>query len=138
MHCFEEDSQHEYTQAFCFRKKVKVCFYVAQHPVRWTAQNALHFTPWQTCSFRHQLGFSVKHSATLLFRAKTIHSHFHYRPKPMPKLRNGSKENSNPGSLNCELGNLPLSYSAPRKPKGPVGPVLEPGLRILLRNEKCR
>ena len=23
-------------------------FYVAQYPVRWTAQSALHFTPWQT------------------------------------------------------------------------------------------
>ena len=32
-------------------KKLKVCFYIAQYPVRWTAQSALHFTPWQTCSF---------------------------------------------------------------------------------------
>ena len=28
------------------------------YPVRWTVQNALHFTPWQTCPFRHQLDFS--------------------------------------------------------------------------------
>ena len=27
----------------------------------------------------------------------------------MPKLRNGSKPDSNPGSLDCELGILPLS-----------------------------
>ena len=45
------------------KSKAKVCFYntVAQYPVRWAAQSALHFTPWQTCSFRHQLNFSGKH-----------------------------------------------------------------------------
>ena len=26
-------------------KKVKVCSYIAQYPVHWTAQSALHFTP---------------------------------------------------------------------------------------------
>ena len=31
--------------------------------VRGTAQNALHLTTFQTCSFRHQLGFSGKHSS---------------------------------------------------------------------------
>ena len=31
----------------------------------------------------------------------------------MPKLRNGSKGDSNPGSLDCESGILPLSYRAP-------------------------
>ena len=42
------------------------------YPVRWTAQSALHFcTPWQTCSFRHQLGFSGKHSSDAALRAKT-------------------------------------------------------------------
>ena len=41
-------------------KKVKVCFIylVAQYPVSWTAQSTLYFTPWQTCSFRHQHDFS--------------------------------------------------------------------------------
>ena len=33
----------------------------------------------------------------------------------MPKLGNGSKGDSNPGSLDCESGILPLSYRAPRK-----------------------
>ena len=44
----------------------KGTFYIAQYPVRWTAQSALPFLPpppWQTCSFRHQLGFSGKHSS---------------------------------------------------------------------------
>ena len=31
----------------------------------------------------------------------------------MPILRNGSKRGSNPGSLDCESGVLPLSYRAP-------------------------
>ena len=30
---------------------------------RWTTQSALHFTPWQTCSFRHEFGCSGKHSS---------------------------------------------------------------------------
>ena len=50
--------------------KKRVSFYIAQYPVRWTAQNALHFTPWQTCSFRHQLGFSGTHSAMLQLLCK--------------------------------------------------------------------
>ena len=37
--------------------------YIAQYPVHWTAQNALHFTALQTCSFRHRLDFSEKHSS---------------------------------------------------------------------------
>ena len=32
----------------------------------------------------------------------------------MPKLRNGSKGDSNPGSLDCESVILPLSYRASR------------------------
>ena len=43
--------------------ETKVCFYIAQYHVCLTAQSALHFTPWQTCSFRHQLDFSRKHSS---------------------------------------------------------------------------
>ena len=32
--------------------KLQTCmFYIAQYPVRWTAQSPLH---WQTCSFQHQ------------------------------------------------------------------------------------
>ena len=46
----------------CVIKRYVKCFYIAQYPVRWTAQNALHFAPpWKTRSFLHQLGFSGKH-----------------------------------------------------------------------------
>ena len=34
--------------------------------------------PWQYCSFRHQLGFSGKHSSHAAIRAKTVYSHFHH------------------------------------------------------------
>ena len=40
-----------------------VMLYMAQYPVRWTTQSALHFGPWLTCSFRHQLRFSGKQSS---------------------------------------------------------------------------
>ena len=32
------------TKHYHFYIKVKVCFYIAQYPVRWTAQSALHFS----------------------------------------------------------------------------------------------
>ena len=51
-------------QSTLWKIEVKVWSYIAQYPVHWTAQNTLHFTPWQTCSFRHQLNFSGKHLAT--------------------------------------------------------------------------
>ena len=42
-----------------------VCSYIARYPVHRTAQSALHFTPWQTCSFQGHLNFFGKYSATL-------------------------------------------------------------------------
>ena len=58
--------------AWNVKGKGKGSFYIAQYPVRWTAQSALHFCPpCQTCSFRHQLGFSGKHSSDAALRAKT-------------------------------------------------------------------
>lgn len=42
-------------------KKGKIGFYLAQYPV---LRIALHLTPWQICSFEHNLDFSRKHSAT--------------------------------------------------------------------------
>ena len=50
-------------ESFTERVKRKGMFYIAQCPVHWTAQSALHILPsLQTCSFQHQLGFSGKHS----------------------------------------------------------------------------
>ena len=51
----------------CIKGK-KVRSYIARYPVRRTAQSALHFIPWQTCSFQDHLNFSGKHSAMLQLR----------------------------------------------------------------------
>ena len=70
--------------------------------VMWTVQCALHFTPWQTCSFRHQLNFSSKHLAMLQIRRRlftdistTVCSQVLnwgiVNGTKMPKLRNGSR-----------------------------------------------
>ena len=61
---FGENTRGEIEVVWTCKGKGKGSFYIAQYPVRWTAQSALHFCPpWQTCSFRHQLGFSGKHSS---------------------------------------------------------------------------
>ena len=74
----------------------KGMFYAVQYPVRWNAQSALHFTTWQTCSFRH-LSTAV-YSQVLIYTAEWgIMDRME-----MSKLRNGSKgdsNDSNPGSL---------------------------------------
>ena len=88
-----------------------VVFKITQYPVRRIARNVLHFTPRQTCSFRHQLDFSGNHSANCSY----IYSQFHYiyiyilsfiqvnwsdlEKAKMAKLRNSSKGDSNSGSL---------------------------------------
>ena len=72
------------------------------------------FLPWQTRSFRHQLDFSGKHSSHAAIRRPThednsLTSSLNWgvvgRTK-MPKLRNDSKGNSNPGSIDCGLDRL--------------------------------
>ena len=49
-----------------------IYIYIAQYPVRWTDQTALHFTA-QTSSFRHQLDFFGIIQPRLL-RANTVYS----------------------------------------------------------------
>ena len=105
----------------------KVCFYIVPYPVRWTAQSALHFTPWQTCSFRHQLGFSgkqlcVKTIYSLIFPPPSIAGYSfiqlgklgrQWRERKCPIFKTVANGYSNPDSLDCESGILPLSYRAP-------------------------
>ena len=43
----------------------KVQSYIVLYPVLGTVQSALHFTPWQTCSFQRHFNFSGKNSALL-------------------------------------------------------------------------
>ena len=85
--------------------KGKGSLYIAQYPVRWTAQSASHFfLPLQTCSFRHRssilaklqlraktksLTFPPLSIATYSFTAESTGASME-RTK-MPNLRNGSK-----------------------------------------------
>ena len=108
----------------------RVCFYIAQYPVHWIT---LHFTPWQTCSFRHQLDFSGKHSSHAcsnytrrLFThiSSAVYSQVQYSFIQLSELgHRGENENaqilkwwhsgdSNPGSLDCESDILPVNYRA--------------------------
>ena len=86
--------------------------------------------PWQTCSFRHQLGFSWKHSShaaiaqrLLIHMSTTVYSQVliytaesteaPWSERECPNFETVAKVDSNPGSLACESGILPLSYRAP-------------------------
>ena len=89
------------------------------------------FLPWQTCSYRHQLGFSGKYSSHAAITRNDYSLTFpllsiaRYLFKQLSRLGYcGENENakilkrwqtgdSNPGSLDCESGILPLSYRAP-------------------------
>ena len=103
-------------------------FYTVLSPVRWNAQITLLFTPWQTCSFRHQLDSSEKHSShaaitresySLTFPPPSIarYSFIHLSElgcrRENANAQTSKQEqrgDSNPGSLDCESGILPLSY----------------------------
>ena len=91
------------------------------------------FLPWQTCSFRHQLGFSWKHSSQAAITRQWLLTHISitvysqvliYKAESngasmetmkYPNFETVAKGDSNPGFLDCEPGILPLSYRAPYK-----------------------
>ena len=78
---------HESHVYFFLPSKVNVCFYIAQYPVRWIGQSALYFLPppppRQTCSFRHQLDFSGKHSS----HAAITHNDYSLKLPPLSIAR---------------------------------------------------
>ena len=99
------------------KKKVKVVFYIAQYPVRWTAQSASHFLPSLTDLFI-PIPFSASPGSILArqqLRAKTKSLTFPplsiarysyiqlseqgrlWSERKMPNLRNGSKGGFEPG-----------------------------------------
>ena len=71
----------------CYSEWASLFFCIAQYPVRLTAQSALHFTPWQTCSFRHQPDF-CPHPGTHLYSSLNWGI---METTKMPGLRNGRK-----------------------------------------------
>ena len=116
-----------------FLSNCKGSFYIAQYPVRWTAQSALHFLPSLTDLFI-PTPFSASPGSILArqqLRAKTKSITFpplsivrysfiqlsrqgrQWREGKCPIFQTVTKGDSNPGSLDCESGILPLSYRAP-------------------------
>ena len=115
-----------------FIKKGKGTFYIAQYPVRWTAQSALHFfaspgrpvhsdtnsaSPGSILA-RQQLRAKAK---SLTFPPLSIARYSfiqlseqgrQWRERKCPIFETVTKRDSNPGSLDCESGILPLSYRA--------------------------
>ena len=113
--------------------KKKGSFYIAQYPVRWTAQSALHLLPSLTDLFI-PTPFSASPGSILAMQqlcatTKSLtfppHSIARYsfiqmsrqgrkcREGKCPIFQTVAKGDSNPGSLDCESGILPLSYRAP-------------------------
>ena len=114
-------------------KKGKGSFYIAQYPVRWTAQSASHFLPSLTDLFiptpfsaspgsilaRQQLCAKTK---SLTFPPLSIARYSfiqlrqqgrQWRERKCPIFQTVPKGDSNLGSHDCESGILPLSYRAP-------------------------
>ena len=85
------------------------------------------FLRWKTCSLRHQLGFSWKHSsdaaiAQRLFThmSTTVYSQVliytaEWRERKYQIFKTVAKGDSNSGSLDCESGILPVSYRTRKK-----------------------
>ena len=115
------------------KKKGKGSFYIAQYPVRWTAQSASHFLPSLTDLFI-PTPFSASPGSILArqqLRAKTKSLTFpplsiarysfiqlsqqgrQWREGKCPIFQTVAKGDSNPGSHDCESGILPLGYRAP-------------------------
>ena len=114
-------------------QKGKGSFYIAQYPVRWTAQSASHFLPSLADLFI-PTPFSASPGSILVtqqLRATTKSLTFpplsiarysfiqlsqqgcQWRERKCPNFETVAKRDSNPGSLDCESGILPLNYRAP-------------------------
>ena len=61
----------------CMRVYKKVRSDIAQYPVLGTIQSALHFTPWQTCSFQRHLDSLGGTQPCCNYCVKTIRSDVH-------------------------------------------------------------
>ena len=115
--------------------KGKGSFYIAQYPVRWTARSALHCLPSLTDLFiptpfsaspgsilaRQQLRATTK-SLTCPQLSIARYSFIQlsrqgrqWREGKCPIFQTVAKGDSNPGSLDCESGILPLSYRSPHR-----------------------
>ena len=133
----KSETCHESTSNCVFLTclKGKGSFYIAQYPVRWTAQSASHFLPSLTDLFI-PTPFSASPGSILArqqLRAKTKSLTFpplstvrysfiqlsqqgrQWRERKRPTFETVPKWDSNAGLHDCESGILPLSYRAPLK-----------------------
>ena len=96
--------------------KVKVCFYIAQHPVRWTAQSALYFMP-PPCRPVHSDNNAASPGSILARQLSKLGRQ--WRGRKFPIFETVAKGDSKPGSLDCKSGILPLGstidVSSPRQ-----------------------
>ena len=118
---------------YYYVKVKKGSFYIAQYSVRWTAQSALHFLPPLVDLFiptPTRLPGSILARQQLRAKAKSLtfpplsiarcsfiqlsEQGRQCRERKCPIFETVTKRDSNPGSLDCESGILPLSYRAPR------------------------
>ena len=110
-------------------KKGKGSFYIARYPVCWTAQSALTLfalpdrpvhsdtnsaSPGSILA-RQKICAKTK---SLTFPPSAVYSQVYsfihqWRERKCPIFETVAKVDSNPGSLGCESGILPLSYHAP-------------------------
>ena len=108
-------------------------FYIAQYPVRWTAQSALHFFAIPDRPVHSDINSASPGCilARQQLRAKTTSLTFpplsiarysfiqlrelgcQWIERNCPIFETVAKGDSNPGSLDCESVILPLSYRAP-------------------------
>ena len=114
--------------------KGKGSFYIAQYPVRLTAQSALRFlpsladlfipTPTRLLRDSRLVAMQQLHATTKsrTFPPLSIARYSfiqlsqlgrQWRERKCPRFETVAKGDSNPGSLDCESGVLPLSYPAP-------------------------
>ena len=121
----------------------------AQNPVRWPTQTALiciHFIPFQTCSFRHQLGFYGKHSshASITFPPLSIARYSFIRMSEfcvvtrertkMPNLWNGSKCGFEllrlPSQQSCNLSQWSCHILQSSYTTSPIATIMSPIFNI--------
>ena len=113
--------------------KGKCSFYIAQYPVRWTAQSALHLLPSLTDLFIPTPLSACPGSILAMQQLRAMTTSLTFPPLSIarysfiklsqqgrrwkegncPIFQTVAKGDSNPGSLDCESGILPLSYRAP-------------------------
>ena len=115
------------------KESKKGSFYIAQYPVHWTAQSALRFfalpdrpvhSDTNSASPGSIIVMQQLHATTksLTFPPLSIARYSfiqlsqlgrQWRERKCPIFETVAKGDSNPGSLHCESGILPLSYRAP-------------------------